>query len=225
MAGEGKAPNLYTLGTMTAYFFPTVIPDATRRTFLLRGGAFMAAALSLGAVPAGLIPAPARAASFPALFNSRQRQVTPSPAVAANMAMLDMPRGGLRNPGVAEVARFLPILQEQVNARRYRPAVASEDFAVPLHNEGGDCRDFAVAKYRLLRRFGLAHHDLRLVLLHLPPTRRPRPERRAHTVLAVNLGGEVGVLDNFYNLVLAHERMLDCRPLWSLNCHGLWRHL
>ncbi len=210
---------------MTGYFFPTIIPDASRRAFLLRGGA-LAAAVSLG----DLVPAPVRATPFPALFNSRERQVTPSPAVAANMVALEVPRDGLALPGASELARFLPILQQQVNARRYRPAATSEDFTAPwcapeaLHNEGGDCRDFALAKYRLLRRFGLAHHDLRLVLLDLPPTRRPRPERRAQTVLAVNLGGKIGVLDNFHNHVLAHEGMLGCRPLWSLNRHGLWRH-
>ncbi|MBL6935458.1 MAG: hypothetical protein ISR48_08605 [Alphaproteobacteria bacterium] len=204
---------------MTAYFFPTIIPDASRRSFLLRGAAVMAAALS-----SGLVPFPARAAAFPALFNSRQHQVMPNSAVAANMAALEVPRDGLRNPGASEVARFLPILQERVNARRYRPGTRSEDFTVSFHRGDGDCRDFAVAKYRLLRRFGLAHHDLRLVLLHLPPTRRPRPERRAQTVLAVNLGGKIGVLDNFHNHVLAHEGMLGCRPLWSLNRHGLWYH-
>ena len=216
---------------MTAYFYsdaiPGAMPDVSRRSFLLRGGAFMAAAV----VPTGVVSDPARAAPFPALFNSRQQQVTPGPAVAANMAALDVPCDRFRETGEAGVARFLHAIQEQVNCCRYRPGATSEDFAAPwrpqrsLFHAGGDCRDFAVAKYMLLRRFGLAHHELRLLLLDLPPTRRPRPERRAQTVLAVNLGGEVGILDNFHSHVLAHERMLGCRPLWSLNRHRLWRHL
>ena len=91
MAGEGKVPKLYATRTMTAYFPPTVISDTSisdtsRRSFLLRGGAFMAvAAMSSGAIPAQALTAP-----FPALFNSREKLVMPSSAVAANMAALNI---------------------------------------------------------------------------------------------------------------------------------------
>ena len=232
MAGEGKVPKLYATRTMTAYFPPTVISDTSisdtsRRSFLLRGGAFMAvAAMSSGAIPAQALTAP-----FPALFNSREKLVMPSSAVAANMAALNISPRRFLGPGETRVAGLLRTVQEYVNGCRYQPGAWSETFTTPwrppralFHGEG-DCRDFAVAKYILLRRFGLAHHDLRLILLDLPPTRRPRPERRTQTVLAVNLGGKVGILDNFHGHVLPHKQMLGCCPLWSLNRYGLWRHL
>ncbi|MEE1562823.1 MAG: hypothetical protein V1253_06410 [Alphaproteobacteria bacterium] len=155
----------------------------------------------------------------------------PSSAVAANMAALNISPRRFLGPGETRVAGLLRTVQEYVNGCRYQPGAWSETFTTPwrppralFHGEG-DCRDFAVAKYILLRRFGLAHHDLRLILLDMPPTRRPRPERRTQTVLAVNLGGKVGILDNFHGHVLPHKRMLGCCPLWSLNRYGLWRHL
>ena len=209
---------------MTRFFLSDAISDSSRRAFVLRGGAFMATA----AVSSGGISAPARAAPFPVLFNSRQQRVIPDLAVAANMAALEAPPSRCLETGGAGL---LHAVQGYVNACRYRPETRSEDFAAPWRlpgaflREGGDCRDFAVAKYLLLRCFGLAHHDLRLVLLDLSLPRRPRPQRRTQTVLAVNLGGKVGILDNFHGHVLPHERMLECRPLWSLNRHGLWRHL
>ena len=217
--------------TMATYFSPAVISPTSRRAFLLRGGAFIAAAASPGTVLGGIAQNQAHGADFPPLFNSREYRVTPSPAVAVNMSVLDMPSHHfLQETKKTEVSGLLHAVQEYVNDCGYRPGAASEDFAAPLPSpgvlfrDGGDCRDFAVAKYMLLRRFDLAHHDLRLVLLDLPPTRRPRPERRVQTVLAVKFRGKIGILDNFHDRVLPHERMLGCRPLWSLNHYGLWRH-
>ena len=56
-----------------------------RRAFLLRGGAFMAAAASPGTILGEIAQDPAHGADFPPLFNSREHRVTPSPAVAVNM--------------------------------------------------------------------------------------------------------------------------------------------
>jgi len=216
---------------MATYFPPAVISSTSRRAFLLRGGAFIAAAASSGAVLEGIAQDPTHGADFPPLFNSREHRVTPSPAEAASMSVLNIPSHHfLQETKETEVAGLLHAVQEYVNGCGYRPGAASEDFSSPLPSpgtlfrDGGDCRDFAVAKYTLLRRFDLAHHDLRLVLLDLPPTRQPRPERRVQTVLAVKFHGKIGILDNFHDRVLPHERMLGYRPLWSLNHYGLWRH-
>jgi predicted transglutaminase-like cysteine proteinase len=67
-----------------------------------------------------------------------------------------------------------------------------------LRAEGGDCEDFAIAKYFLLRLLGMPAADLRVTVL----TGRDRSE--VHAVLLARLNGEWLVLDN---------RLEEPRPL------------
>ncbi len=55
---------------------------------------------------------------------------------------------------------------------------------------GGDCEDFAIAKYFALRALGVDAKDLRVVLVH------DRKRNVNHAVLAIALEGRVLVLDN-----------------------------
>lgn len=93
-----------------------------------------------------------------------------------------------------------------------------------LFRRGGDCEDYVVAKYLSLSYLGFHDDRLRLVALRLPRTRRARPQRRMHVVLAVYLNGTASILDNLYNYVYAHNEAISYRPIFSLNRSTLWRH-
>jgi predicted transglutaminase-like cysteine proteinase len=98
----------------------------------------------------------------------------------------------------------LRTVHELVNEQPYRED--SEQFGradvwqspLSFALRGGDCEDFAIAKYFLLRLLGMPAADLRVTVL----TGRDRSE--VHAVLLARLNGEWLVLDN---------RLEEPRPL------------
>jgi predicted transglutaminase-like cysteine proteinase len=81
---------------------------------------------------------------------------------------------------------------------------------------GGDCEDFAIAKYFLLRRLGLPASDLRLV------TGYDRDWQRGHAVLAAQVGTDIQVLDNRYRRPQHQDRYAAFQPRVSFNEAGIW---
>ncbi len=103
------------------------------------------------------------------------------------------------------------------DARNY----GTEDYwATPAEflARGGDCEDYAIAKYVSLRALGLADADMQIVALW--------DERRRihHAVLLVRLGGRALVLDNQTPRILAAGEIRGYRPLYSANQSGWWLH-
>ena len=90
-----------------------------------------------------------------------------------------------------------------------------EDFwAAPLDSlarAAGDCEDYAIAKYAILRATGLAEGDLRLVVVH------DRRIDQDHAVLAVRFAGEWRILDNRRMLMLRDRQLADYEPLFILD--------
>lgn len=72
-----------------------------------------------------------------------------------------------------------------------------------LRSERGDCEDYAIAKFALLRAAGFADADLRLVIVRLP---RARVD---HAVLAVRHEGGWLILDNRRFAMLDAEHFAD----------------
>jgi len=83
---------------------------------------------------------------------------------------------------------------------------------------GGDCEDFAAAKYFSLIRLGFAPQDMRIMVVS--DTR----ENSFHAVLTVKLNGTSWVLDNFIPQVTAIENVPFYLPVYSLNEQGWWMH-
>lgn len=89
----------------------------------------------------------------------------------------------------------------------------------------GDCEDFAIAKYAILRAVGVTPQRLRLVyvLARLQPGAPTRP----HLVLAyyAKQNSDPLVLDNLEPEPLRASRRADLRPLFSFNAEELWQGL
>ena len=95
------------------------------------------------------------------------------------------------------------------------------NWASPLEflARSGDCEDYAIFKYALLRHLGLPMDALRVVLL------RQVGDPRAHAVLAAQVDGKSYILDNLSELVLPHEALVNYRPVYSFNEERRWAHI
>lgn len=85
-------------------------------------------------------------------------------------------------------------------------------------SNGGDCEDFAIAKYFTLIRLGLAEE--RLTLTYVKALRL----NQAHMILtyAPTPGAEPLVLDNLIEAILPSSQRTDLLPVYSINGAGLW---
>jgi predicted transglutaminase-like cysteine proteinase len=79
----------------------------------------------------------------------------------------------------------------------------------------GDCEDYAIAKYVLLREAGVADDDLRLLLV------RDTSIRQDHAVLAVREDGRWLILDNRWTIVPESSEVRQLTPLFAIDHQGV----
>jgi predicted transglutaminase-like cysteine proteinase len=109
-----------------------------------------------------------------------------------------------------------------VNETRYMQDVAnwgeSDHWAVPTEffAKGGDCEDYAIAKYFSLRELGVPPEQLRIVVLH------DQRRRQTHAVLAVTWEDRTLVLDNLRNRIVPWWELHHYLPIYSLNEQSAW---
>ena len=83
---------------------------------------------------------------------------------------------------------------------------------------GGDCEDYAIAKYLSLKAMGWPVSKLRIVVL------QDLNLGIAHAVLAVKVNGTFYILDNQIRVVIDHRQIRHYRPIYSMNEHTWWYH-
>jgi|GEM_PF-262460 len=82
---------------------------------------------------------------------------------------------------------------------------------------GGDCEDYAIAKYFMLRELGFPAHELRVLVT------RERRVRGNHAVLAIDRGADgVWLLDSDNGIKKNHHR--GFRFIYAMNEHHIWDH-
>lgn len=95
-------------------------------------------------------------------------------------------------------------------------------WATPLEfiaSDGGDCEDFAIAKFFTLKALGVDGERMRLAYVkaldlnqaHMVLIYYPAPDR------------EPLVLDNLVNDILPASQRKDLQPVYSFNAEGLWQ--
>lgn len=89
---------------------------------------------------------------------------------------------------------------------------------VEFNKRGGDCEDFAIAKYVALRALGVPESSLRLAVVH--DMQRDMP----HAVLVVLSKGQSYVLDNQYKTVRDTAATTRYFPIYSINQQAWWFH-
>ncbi|EKD40312.1 MAG: hypothetical protein ACD_75C00097G0002 [uncultured bacterium] len=87
-----------------------------------------------------------------------------------------------------------------------------------LVSNGGDCEDFATAKYFTLRQLDIPDEKMRLIYVKSLKLNQP------HMILGyyAEPGMEPLVLDNFTDSILPASKRTDLLPIYSFNGQGFW---
>lgn len=116
---------------------------------------------------------------------------------------------------VDAVNRYVNMVPYRPDARVYG---LKDHWATPFEflALGGDCEDFALAKYFALRQLGIDAADLRLVIGFDEPSGAP------HAVLLVRDGATIYILDNLREQIIATDAGKRFKPFLSVNEQGVW---
>ena len=126
----------------------------------------------------------------------------------------------IRTAAAAETDRpeQLAIVNARVNAAvTYQSDIArhgaADLWSSPLQTLGkaGDCEDYAIAKYMILRELGWRAQDLAIILL------RDRKAREDHAVLAARTATGWRLLDNRWNRIDDDNAVPHYRPVIAVN--------
>ncbi|MGH1399222.1 MAG: transglutaminase-like cysteine peptidase [Alphaproteobacteria bacterium] len=122
---------------------------------------------------------------------------------------------------IKEMARGVNTL---VNSKRYvldnKNYGKSDYWATPVEflARGGDCEDFAIAKYVALRSLGVPESRMRLAIVQ--DTQKNIP----HAVLVVYTNDGAVILDNQIKTLVDAERKGRYEPIFSINRQAWWLH-
>ena len=89
---------------------------------------------------------------------------------------------------------------------------------VEFFSKGGDCEDFAIAKYASLRALGVPDSRMRIAIVR--DTQKGIP----HAVLIVYTDNGAVVLDNQIKTVTAQNTINHYKPIFSINRSAWWLH-
>ncbi len=84
---------------------------------------------------------------------------------------------------------------------------------------GGDCEDYAIAKYYSLKQLGFSAKDMRIVVL------KDASRNLMHAVLSVKYNGQFYVLDNTRARVITWKDVPFYQELYSVNENSYWLHM
>ena len=88
-----------------------------------------------------------------------------------------------------------------------------------LLERGGDCEDYAIAKYISLKRLGVPESSMRVVILQ-----DNNLGGMIHAVLEVRIHDERYVLDNQISQVVDEAKLFHYRPIYALNNTQWWAY-
>ncbi|MEJ2508351.1 MAG: transglutaminase-like cysteine peptidase [Gammaproteobacteria bacterium] len=189
------------------------------------------ALITLGTAGPGRAAAGAAASALPAAQLSASHRAVSHGAGATSPAARRLAtwRALLRDGRALSESAKLERVNRFFNRLRFVADAAAggsaDHWATPrevLLRDGGDCEDFALAKYFTLRALGVAAKRLRLTYV------RSLGRNQAHMVLtyyrhdSASSGAGVLVLDNLEADILPLSRRSDLLPVYSFNSRGLW---
>ena len=132
-------------------------------------------------------------------------------------ALLDQLRG-------LDLRQQIALVNEAMNRHPYVPTMQNWhqsmywETAFEFLRYGGQCQDYAIAKYLLLRAAGVPVDQMRMVVL------RDTAINLDHAVLAVYVDGEAQLLDNLRHDIVPASSVSEYRPYYSINENGWWYH-
>ncbi|MES0881525.1 transglutaminase-like cysteine peptidase [Roseibium sp. SCP14] len=137
-------------------------------------------------------------------------------AYSAILDQVGSKRRGLQIPKVNYMVNRLLAYREDIRLWK-----TGEYWASPvetLQRRAGDCEDYAILKYALLRDLGVEDEDMRIVVL------RDTAARQYHAVLSVRHNGKWLILDNRFSRIRFERDLPHYQALYSVNAAGEWSH-
>ena len=211
---------------------------------MLRPGAWVLLLVSATASANYSFDAPgdylARALAWPAWAQNLERHTDDREAIRRCLDQESACSGKLKSlryilvKGAAlDPDRQLRLVNRYINKRRYRrdrrqtslsaapggEAVLKNHWSTLLEflRRGGDCEDYAVAKYFLLRELGFPAEDMRVLITYV------KSARDYHAVLAIRRDdGSSWLLESDNTIVKGNQR--GYRFIYALNEEGIWDH-
>lgn len=83
---------------------------------------------------------------------------------------------------------------------------------------GGDCEDYAIAKYLALKELGISEHSMRIVIV------MDNNLGILHAVLEVRLNDTRYILDNQISTVIEEEKIAHYTPIYGINTQQWWAY-
>jgi len=173
-----------------------------------------------------------KTAAFPKLFGTsetRSADISPFTKFTAVMARLNSKSAALPDKLKDLQGTSLEDKIEGVNAfyNKVRYIEDKNNYGVSdywqtpaeFSSRGGDCEDFAIAKYAALKNLGVAEDQMRILILQ--DTWKGIP----HAILIVYTDDGAKFLDNQYKTVKNVDGFTRYRPIYSINRTGWWRHI
>jgi len=140
-----------------------------------------------------------------------------SPVVAAWKAHLATMKGMTPAEQIASVNNYINSVRYVEDSVNYKQ---SDYWATPIEflTRGGDCEDYAIAKYASLRALGFSADQMRIAIV------QDQVKNVPHAILVVYTDGVAHVLDNQDKRVRDADEINRYRPIFSLNSNNWWLH-
>jgi predicted transglutaminase-like cysteine proteinase len=162
--------------------------------------------------------------AFPHIAPAAAIGVSAAPTCQAAYAAKDM-HDAVRNAAALPPVERVRLVNALVNRRPYvidKANYGAEDYWATLAEfaaRGGDCEDYAIAKYMLLKAAGVAPESMRVAVVF------DLALGISHAVLSVDVDGTRYILDNQVEEALPDSDVNYYQPVYSVNEHGWWVHM
>ncbi len=117
--------------------------------------------------------------------------------------------------GVNDLMNHVPYINDSRNWNK------SDFWETPIEflSRGGDCEDFAIAKYASLRALGVPESLMRIAIV------KDMQKNIPHAILIVYTTDGPMVLDNQIKSVVSAASILHYKPIFSINRSAWWVHM
>ena len=178
--------------------------------------------------------------SYPALFGSAEKRSHNLKAFTKWTGMFSRFERSINSPGSSKLMRewkenlsgfqnlslrdMADEVNDLMNSKTYRSDSKnygkSDYWATPaeFYNRGGDCEDYAIAKYAALRALGVPDERLRVAIIH------DKIKNIPHAVLIVYTDQGAYILDNQVKKMRNIRNVTRYRPIFSINRTAWWLH-
>ena len=148
-------------------------------------------------------------------FDQQMKSDSGSPVVEKWKSHLQDLKGKTVRQQIEGVNNYINSVSYIEDGENYRK---SDYWATPIEflSHGGDCEDFAIAKYASLRALGFSSDQMRIAIV------QDKIKNVPHAILIIYAEGNAYVLDNQDKRVENADNVNRYKPIFSINSNNWW---